>query len=433
MDEAIVELLVSEGAARMPHAGDRTLLEHLLGTTEILRRWGQPTPIRRAGLLHSVYGTDAYHRQLIPPSRRAAVAAVAGEEAERLAYLFGIVPREPLFAGMHRWARSLPLLADVDPPPTRAELDALVVVHMANLADQADRRSSRWLGRLAQLADLLRDSTAVTLPSFGAGLSGLIEDDASTWLPASIRGPAIDDDAGRARFQRYVETLGTGEGPPSGAIYPDLPSTPWHDSGAFPLCGVLEANFDAIRDELLALPGRLFQPESERIDRTGEWDVAFLYERGRRHDEALAACPVTASAIESRATVRAMAGLIYVSRMRPGTHIEAHRGPTNLRLRCHLGLVIPDGDCAIRVGDQTRRWETGRCMVFDDHFEHEAWNHTDEDRIVLIVDVWHPGLSELEVDRLEGLHAYVAFHTRRLSRYWSTNVTARAAAQARVR
>jgi aspartate beta-hydroxylase len=190
----------------------------------------------------------------------------------------------------------------------------------------------------------------------------------------------------------------------------------------------LETNFDAIREELLALPARLFHSESERIDRTGEWDVAFLYERGRRHDEVLAACPVTARAIESPATVRTMAGLIYVSRMRPGTHIATHRGPTNLRLRCHLGLVVPAGDCAIRVGDQTRRWETGRCIIFDDHFEHEAWNHTDQDRIVLIVDVWHPGLSELEVQRIEGLQAYAAFHARRLNRYWSTNAAARAAA-----
>jgi aspartate beta-hydroxylase len=111
--------------------------------------------------------------------------------------------------------------------------------------------------------------------------------------------------------------------------------------------------------------------------------------------------------------------------MRPGTHIRPHRGPTNLRLRCHLGIKVPDGDCAIRVGAQTRRWEQGHCLVFDDYFEHEAWNQTDEDRIVLIVDLWHPGLSATEVRLLEGLQRYAYGHASRLSSYWSANAAAR--------
>ena len=66
--------------------------------------------------------------------------------------------------------------------------------------------------------------------------------------------------------------------------------------------------------------------------------------------------------------------------------------------------------------------------MFDDYFDHEAWNHTDEDRIVLIVDLWHPGLSDTEVRLLEALHGYTYFHANRLGRYWSAN--ARAARQA---
>jgi aspartate beta-hydroxylase len=149
--------------------------------------------------------------------------------------------------------------------------------------------------------------------------------------------------------------------------------------------------------------------------------VVFLYERGRRRDEVCDACPVTTHGIETHAAMRTVSGLIYVSRMRAGTHIRAHRGPTNLRLRCHLGIEVPDGDCAIRVGDETRRWREGECLVFDDHFEHEAWNHTTGDRIVLIVDLWHPELSMTEVRLLEGLHRYVYAHARQLNRYWSSN------------
>jgi aspartyl/asparaginyl beta-hydroxylase (cupin superfamily) len=116
--------------------------------------------------------------------------------------------------------------------------------------------------------------------------------------------------------------------------------------------------------------------------------------------------------------------LIYLSRMRGGTHIAAHRGPTNLRLRCHLGIEVPSGDCAIRVGDETRHWEEGSCLVFDDSFEHEAWNHTEQDRIVLIVDLWHPGLSGTEVRLLEGLHSYAYAHARKLGGYWAANAAA---------
>ena len=67
----------------------------------------------------------------------------------------------------------------------------------------------------------------------------------------------------------------------------------------------------------------------------------------------------------------------------------------------------------------------GTCLVFDDFFEHEAWNHTDEDRVVLIVDLWHPGLSATEVRLLETLHSYTHFHARRLNRYWAANAAAR--------
>jgi aspartate beta-hydroxylase len=124
-----------------------------------------------------------------------------------------------------------------------------------------------------------------------------------------------------------------------------------------------------------------------------------------------------------------MTGLIYVSRMRAGTHISAHRGPTNLRVRCHLAVTVPDGDCAIRVGEQARQWQEGKCLVFDDYFVHEAWNHSDEDRIVLIVDLWHPDLTATEVRLLEALHHYTYFHAQRLGRYWSANARAAREAQ----
>ena len=122
--------------------------------------------------------------------------------------------------------------------------------------------------------------------------------------------------------------------------------------------------------------------------------------------------------------MRTPAGLVYVSRMRPMTHITPHRGPTNLRLRCHLAIKVPPGDCAIRVGEETRRWQEGGCLVFDDFLVHKAWNRTDEESVVLIVDLWHPGLSDTEVMLLAALHNHTYLQAERLSRYWSANAAA---------
>jgi aspartate beta-hydroxylase len=536
----------------MPHAAGRSLLDHLVETSAIVRRWGQPGWLAHAALLHSVYGTDRYRKQLLPLSTRSQLTELAGDQAERIAYLFSAVPRGPLLAGTYRWA---PVPLNDDLAPTRGELDALVILHMANMAEQAraqDGSPATWLARVHEWAELLIDSDAVVLPAFIARLAGFSKQDealvlrayragarsangierradrlalaasvcpviaepcvwqayiahrrsdpdsARRWAGCAVErllglgtcwdkrlsfeqwrqvadaladpgtdeiiggaavaghpgelseivvhespwprparrprrdsGPAggraispPDRAAGRERFHRYIASLAEGDGAASGGIYPDLPSQPWLDPGDFPLVAYLESHYDAIRGEILSLNPSRFHRESERIQRSGDWDVAFFYERGRRRNEICEACPVTTRGIEGHGAVLTMAGLAYVSRMRAGTHILAHTGPTNIRVRCHLGIRVPDGGCAIRVENDTRRWEEGKCLVFDDHFEHEAWNHTDEDRIVLIVDVWHPGLSSTEIDLLEGLHRYTFSHARKLGRYWAANAAA---------
>jgi Aspartyl/Asparaginyl beta-hydroxylase len=556
--EGLVSFLRSVGAARLGHGRDRTLLDHLIGTYEIVRRWNQPPRLQHAALIHSVYGTEVYDQRLLSLSTRDDVVRIAGDHAERLAYLFCVTRRDLLFAGTHVWAGDLPLQrpgereTSDEPRATRAELDGLVLLHMANLAEQAQARDGspgRWLVRLRELAELLIGSEAVALPLFVAELAAFSETDesltrstyrsgiaraddpearanqlalaaaacpvvgepcvwqahlsrsrgdiaAARWwarsarrrllglgaawdkrltfdewlqlaglleeqpvglgprasaaatvdprtlfeavstgesnpgfepgLPKLTEQPVVPPDAaaGTKRFHHYVETLAQAHGSAERGLYPQLESQPWYNPSEFPLAGYLESHYEAIRDEILALEPSRFQRESERIKRSGDWDVAFLYERGYRHEEVCDACPVTTRGIESHAAMRTVAGLIYASRMRAGTHIQAHRGPTNLRLRCHLGIKVPDGNCAIRVGDQTEHWCEGRCLVFDDHFEHEAWNHTEADRIVLIVDMWHPGLSPAEVRLLEGLHAYVYAYARRLNRYWSSNAAA---------
>ena len=119
--------------------------------------------------------------------------------------------------------------------------------------------------------------------------------------------------------------------------------------------------------------------------------------------------PVTANAIAScEAAHTAVMGSAYFSLLQPKTHLKAHCGPTNLRLRMHFGLFVPKG-CRIRVHDETRAWNEGECLLFDDSFEHEVWNDSDEPRLVLIIDVWHP---DLKTDRQRLKHLDAAQKTK---------------------
>ena len=83
------------------------------------------------------------------------------------------------------------------------------------------------------------------------------------------------------------------------------------------------------------------------------------------------------------------------SMLAPRTRIPAHTGVANTRLVCHLPLIVPSG-CGFRVGDTVREWREGEAFVFDDTIEHEAWNDSDQLRVVLIFDLWAPALSEAE-------------------------------------
>src|SRR5207248_7160597 len=86
---------------------------------------------------------------------------------------------------------------------------------------------------------------------------------------------------------------------------------------------------------------------------------------------------------------------VLFSRLEPGAHIPPHNGMLNCRLICHLPLIVPAG-CWLRVGNETREWEDGKLLIFDDSIEHEARNPSGEIRIILLFDIWRPELSEAE-------------------------------------
>lgn len=159
----------------------------------------------------------------------------------------------------------------------------------------------------------------------------------------------------------------------------------------------LESKWQVIRKEGLALMDKetqLFQSEDESLRDTGDWKQFMLYMRGKKDTKNCARAPETCKIIDSiPQSAGCKRGQVKFSVMHPGTHVWPHTGPTNCRLRSHLGLVIPEGT-RIRVVNETRTWEEGKVLIFDDSFEHEVWQEADSFRLVLIVDLWHPDLTE---------------------------------------
>jgi aspartyl/asparaginyl beta-hydroxylase (cupin superfamily) len=157
----------------------------------------------------------------------------------------------------------------------------------------------------------------------------------------------------------------------------------------------LEDNWTRIRDEVRLMMPRVDQITNEadlygtdmnptNASVEGQWKLFVLYAFGIPVEQNLARCPNTAALLSK------VPGIINASFsvFRPHTHVSAHRGPHKGIHRYHLGLIVPRAaeKCRIRAGTQVRHWIAGRSFILDDTYEHEVWNETDEDRIVLIID-----------------------------------------------
>lgn len=178
------------------------------------------------------------------------------------------------------------------------------------------------------------------------------------------------------------------------------PIWPLQETGILRQLQNIKANFKVIKEEALALQRQKsggFIKETEGLKDTGYWGQFDLFVQGRKKAYGCSIAPVTCSLMENIPEIKTnRRGQVKFSIMKPGTHVHAHSGPTNCRLRAHLGIKIPprqnETSTAIRVADQYLHWEEGEIFVFDDSFDHEVWN-LDGERIVLIFDLWHPGLS----------------------------------------
>ncbi|XP_071270487.1 aspartyl/asparaginyl beta-hydroxylase-like isoform X4 [Salvelinus alpinus] len=182
-----------------------------------------------------------------------------------------------------------------------------------------------------------------------------------------------------------------------------LKAQPWwmpKDTGYMDLVKTLERNWRIIRDEAQSVMDKttgLFVPEEENLREKGEWGQFTLWQQGKKAGESCRSVPKTCGLLERfPEAIGCKRGQIKFSVMQPGTHVWPHTGPTNCRLRMHLGLVIPKTGCKIRCTNDTRAWEEGKVLIFDDSFEHEVWQDADSYRLIFIVDVWHPELTQYQ-------------------------------------
>lgn len=199
---------------------------------------------------------------------------------------------------------------------------------------------------------------------------------------------------------------------------PGLPPTPWFDPALFPWARRLQEAFPVILSEYLSVAGGAHGFESflsfksaeqvaKYLGTTGpkpEWNAFFFYRHGVRNDANCARCPATAALLDELPLIKLPGTTpeVCFSVLTPGSHILPHRGDANLRSVVHLGLVVPD-QCALNVAGEARTWEPGGLLAFDDTYEHEAWNRSDQTRAVLLMDAWNPHLSEAERRVLPGV------------------------------
>ncbi len=196
---------------------------------------------------------------------------------------------------------------------------------------------------------------------------------------------------------------------PSVFYFPGLPHTQFFELADFAWVKALEAATPAIQSELEALvasdTGHKPYVESEpsrpskghQLLGDPSWSAFHLIENGAPVAGNANRCPAAMAALADLPIPRIQdrSPMVLFSVLKPHTHIPPHSGVLNTRLIVHLPLIVPHG-CRLRVGNDTRAVVAGKVMIFDDSIEHEAWNDSDETRVILLFEIWRPELTAAE-------------------------------------
>lgn len=206
---------------------------------------------------------------------------------------------------------------------------------------------------------------------------------------------------------------------PTDYFYPGLPAIEFWEREEFPWLADLESATPVIQRELAEVmrgdegfapyvdyPDGIPLDQWAALNRSLSWSAFHFFHHGRRYQENCRRCPNTMEMLarvpQPQASGRMPAAMFSV--LKPQTRIPPHNGVANVRLVVPLPLVVPAG-CGFRVGSEAREWRVGEAWVFDDTIEHEAWNSSDEVRVVLICDVWNPRLSVGEREAISAVMA----------------------------
>jgi aspartate beta-hydroxylase len=236
----------------------------------------------------------------------------------------------------------------------------------------------------------------------------------SSHLVSQLAAAGLDDGPSSRRFAHSLDLLlGKKEvfvQSPRFFYFPELPKIQFFERDACPWLDKVEAAFDEIRAELLAVlrEDGLFEPYVQNeagvpaLNQGGlinnrDWSAFYLWKNGQFMADNAARCPRTLAALADVpiSSVPGRSPSVLFSLLRPGAHIPAHTGVLNTRMICHLPLIVPPG-CYLRVGNDKRECVAGKAWAFDDSIEHEAWNTSDQTRVILLFEAWRPELSHKE-------------------------------------
>lgn len=273
----------------------------------------------------------------------------------------------------------------------------------------ADARSAASFYRTAlnqAAADNAVPPALTTLHDHARRFLGQADSDFTDFLVGELEGnlsPAMQETIDLLTGKRQIDLQ-----QPSVLYYPGLAQRRFFDPAQFPWLEPMLAAVPAMQDELAAVlaggadgfdpyvrrqPNRP-APNNPLLD-SPAWTAFHFWRDGAIDGVNAARCPATMAALEHAPMPRigGRSPNAHWSRLLPGAHIAPHTGMLNCRLICHIPILTAPG-CTLRVGSETRTWEPGVPLVFDDSMDHEARNAGPQERVVLLFEIWRPDVPE---------------------------------------
>lgn len=242
-----------------------------------------------------------------------------------------------------------------------------------------------------------------------------VDNEYKAFLKAKLKEQGYSPGKERSRFEQSLDIIFESREvyyqQPKRYYFPGLPQIQFYEREQFDWVETIESAVDDIRAELTNVIDNpsLFSPylksKDMQLDESNknlldnnDWGAMYLWEYGRLVEENALLFPLTLKALEAAPlpVIPKQSPMVLFSRLTPGTRIPAHNGLLNSRLICHLPIIVPENCGALRVGNEQRPWVEGEMLIFDDSIEHEAWNTSQQERVILLFEIWRPELNEEE-------------------------------------